>query len=185
MGKLQDRLTQTRAAIASQADELAQSQARVRAFEAVQTGSESSLQRLRIALDQQTEINTGKTAEIARLKMESEALMSETERSQQREKNIDNNTRATACTSSLDLEEKQVQIKALEEQLYAKNKIIDEADKQSQQLQEKLCILEARQDAIKGVIQKREMEYLKAATAAGLDNKEIDRLNGELKKMQK
>ncbi|MBF0386857.1 MAG: hypothetical protein HQL20_03260 [Candidatus Omnitrophica bacterium] len=99
------------------------------------------------------------------------------------EKTIESKTAVRSY--SLDLQEKNTQIKALQALIDEKARIIRQADEQSQLLQEKLSIMEAKQDAIKGVVQKRDMEFMRAEASAEATAKDLARTIGERDSLKK
>ncbi|MBF0570092.1 MAG: hypothetical protein HQL18_04895, partial [Candidatus Omnitrophica bacterium] len=88
-------------------------------------------------------------------------------------------TRQAAQTHDLDLQEKTALLYKLQNDLDQKTRIIIQADTESAKLQEKLSVLEAKQDAIKGVIQKRDMEFIRLSTEAEAKAKDLSQMTRE------
>lgn len=93
--------------------------------------------------------------------------------------------KTTVRNYSLDVQEKNTRIKTLEELLNEKSAIIDETDQQSRLLQEKLEIMEAKQDAIKGVVQKRDMEFLRAQASVDATARDLAQTTAERDRLKK
>jgi len=104
-----------------------------------------------------------KDAEIAALKQKISTLIASAEANAVI---LANNDKAAAQCHDLDLQEKNALIIKLQGTLDEKNAILQQANTESSLLQEKLSILEAKQDAIKGVIQKRDMEFMRISAEA-------------------
>ncbi|MEI6438297.1 MAG: hypothetical protein WCO69_06080 [Candidatus Omnitrophota bacterium] len=161
--KIEGQLTETRAGLAARDRELADTQTRLRAREADLSKFEAAaLKTERELLDQKAE-NTAAPAE--------NQILHETLAAKEA---ASKNTAQNLC---LDIQEKDEQLKAMQQELSEKNTVIAEAGRQSKKLQEKLAIIEAKQDAIKGVIQKRDMEFLKMEA-------ERDALVAQMQKLQ-
>ncbi|MBF0594265.1 MAG: hypothetical protein HQL22_04790 [Candidatus Omnitrophica bacterium] len=87
--------------------------------------------------------------------------------------------KTTAQEHDLDLQEKTNLIYKLQSDLDQKTRVIIQADTETAKLQEKLSILEAKQDAIKGVVQKRDMEYLRLNAETEAKTKDLTLMTKE------
>ncbi len=88
-------------------------------------------------------------------------------------------TRSAVCNYSLDLQEKSAQLAALQNRIDQQARVIEQTDKESQLLQEKLAVMQAKQDAIKGVVQKRDMEFLRASAEADAKAKDLIQMTAD------
>ncbi len=82
-------------------------------------------------------------------------------------------SKAIAQCHDLDIQEKVAEMSRLQAEILKKERIIQQANEESAKLQEKLSVLEAKQDAIKGIIQKRDMEFMRLTGEVNARTKDL------------